>query len=348
MLIGIHDYDVKKGKLFIPNLQAMKISSYYKNNGHIVNLLPREKLRETYDELYFFRNKINKHKHLDLWEKENSFCFGRQFSQRYVPLSEEIEESKPDITLYSPYFRQAFLDLTMTEASIASYLKSIDYIQIYTFNTVFNFEYHIPKPRCFLYDEYWPDIGEVSEAIDQISKMYSTIKVLRNILLDSEEQYWTIPHNSFSFHSHFCFVMPTTKTYSEYKNLITECQEKNIRKMPMIYWGIDEQDNYSELFMAKELIATINKGFLAYSKNMLPKFKYQKNSVKNFYNSCFTRVDSYFNHNNLGKSIFDFFRSEQQRQIVPLMEIPIYGPTIRKLIHYKLQKNQGGWHYNGC
>lgn len=101
MSIGIYDMDLMTYKVVPFNLEAMKLSSYYKKKGEIVVLATqfcperhsRFFVRKDYDDGIYPPN---------MGQIENVEYGGNAFSNNvYVPLPLEIEKSKPDTSLYA-------------------------------------------------------------------------------------------------------------------------------------------------------------------------------------------------------------------------------------------------------
>lgn len=107
MSVGIYDADFFKYKQIVINLEAMKISAYYKRKGEIVNLC------KTYNPSYFSKNYYIKDLldgdyNSDIFREENNtqWC-GRAFNQvKYKPLDLEIEKMRPDTRLYDKHIKQ--------------------------------------------------------------------------------------------------------------------------------------------------------------------------------------------------------------------------------------------------
>lgn len=107
MHIGIIDCDLlAKGNHRFPNLACMKISSYYKNNDHDVDLVRSwEEDLSIYDKLLvskvFTSTEIPVIKHDNIRYGGTGFYFDKA-----EPLPDRIEHIKPDYTLYYDYIKQ--------------------------------------------------------------------------------------------------------------------------------------------------------------------------------------------------------------------------------------------------
>lgn len=102
MYIGIFDQDIKLyPSKFVPSLELMKVSSFYKSKGDIVELCFDMNDFEKYDIVYLSRNSLSaKDFPQDLLSKANVEWVGRGFVGSYVQLSPEMEHQQADKTLY--------------------------------------------------------------------------------------------------------------------------------------------------------------------------------------------------------------------------------------------------------
>lgn len=103
MIIGILDHDIFHWS-FTPNLEAMKMSTYYKNQRHIVKLIYKLENLNIYDKIIIRKDKIDIAFPSELFVLPNIEYGGLAFTNgNYSPMDEKIEKSKPDITLYDKY-----------------------------------------------------------------------------------------------------------------------------------------------------------------------------------------------------------------------------------------------------
>ena len=104
--IGLYDADMAKYTHVLFNLDLMKLSTYYKNQRHLVQLIPEIDL-DKYSKIIYRK---------DYYDGTFDRCItndkieygGRAFSlDRYIPLPEDIERLKGDRYIYErmrPYF----------------------------------------------------------------------------------------------------------------------------------------------------------------------------------------------------------------------------------------------------
>lgn len=101
MSIGIMDADMATYTLVPFNLEAMKLSSYYKKRGEVVVLSPS--FTPEKNTKFFYRKDYNDGNFpIDLIKADNVEYGGLAFSNNiYKPLPLEIEQMKPDAELYA-------------------------------------------------------------------------------------------------------------------------------------------------------------------------------------------------------------------------------------------------------
>lgn len=100
MSIGIYDMDVSTYTLVPFNLEAMKLSTYYKKNNQVVVLAPS--FTPEKNTKFIVRKDYNDGNFPPLIGHENVSYGGFAFSNNiYKPLPIEVEKCKPDTTLYS-------------------------------------------------------------------------------------------------------------------------------------------------------------------------------------------------------------------------------------------------------
>lgn len=102
MKIGIIDSDLigRKNHKF-PNLALMKISTFEKANGNLVNLLLSYNNLKKYDKIYLAKVFSDTSIGVDIGKYNNLVCGGTGFFSENAPqLPYEIEHTTPDYTLY--------------------------------------------------------------------------------------------------------------------------------------------------------------------------------------------------------------------------------------------------------
>ena len=103
MYIGLIDDDIRQKSLKFPNLEIMKLSSYYKQNRDIVELCTDYRTFERYSKIIIRKDKIDNDLPNMLLSKARGRCEygGYAFTNGiYIPMPDDIEKSLPDVTIY--------------------------------------------------------------------------------------------------------------------------------------------------------------------------------------------------------------------------------------------------------
>lgn len=101
MYIGLIDFDLLTNKKRPPNLELMKLSAYYKFKRNIVELVRNCKEWERYSQIELFKNVQDQTFPSVLINEMKPILHGEGFfGEKYIPYSEEIENSLPDISIY--------------------------------------------------------------------------------------------------------------------------------------------------------------------------------------------------------------------------------------------------------
>jgi hypothetical protein len=103
MSIGLYDEDFFKYHQTVPNLELMKLATYYKKKREIVVLAPSV-APDRYSQFFLRKDYYDGTFPSELKESEKIQYGGLAFSyNKYRPLSQEIEECNADFTIYMPY-----------------------------------------------------------------------------------------------------------------------------------------------------------------------------------------------------------------------------------------------------
>lgn len=126
MDIGLLDQDaLSSPNTFLPNLEIMKLSTYYKKNKNYVSFILDPNKIERYNKVVL-RKDMNDGEYLsELFLEDKCEYGGLAFTNGvYVPLAEEIEDSVPDISIYNSYFKKILIGKKKYEDLQRKLLKS--------------------------------------------------------------------------------------------------------------------------------------------------------------------------------------------------------------------------------
>lgn len=170
--IGMFDKDLKTFKNSPFNLELMKLSTYFKDKGEIVTLVPTfspEKHQKFYYWQDYFTDNIT-----EKITQPNITIGGRAFTNDvYKPLKEEVERQKPDVFLYSKMNKRYYDTKVAAEGfrlmTNAVHLRlSLDEKKVWE-----DFYCQVSKKGAltiFLHDKNLNDIEGAKEAVDFLFK----------------------------------------------------------------------------------------------------------------------------------------------------------------------------------
>lgn len=107
MRVGIIDADLLyRPRQRFPNLACMKISGFYKREGHRTELIQDYKEIRRYDRLFLFKVFTDTYVPNEILQLENLTYGGTGFYyDKAPPLPEEMEHGMPDYELYQDYIQ---------------------------------------------------------------------------------------------------------------------------------------------------------------------------------------------------------------------------------------------------
>lgn len=177
MSVGLYDADFFKYHQTIFNLELMKLSTYYKRKKEITIMAPSF-APERYTKFFYRKDFNDGDFRPDLNQHDNLIYGGRAFSNnRYVPLSEEIEQCAPDISIYERYKNIFIDDSSSHKAYYTTLTRGIHLRLSLDGKTIWkDFEKQIPKGTkgrvFFLHDYNLNDIEYSAENILLMMKKY--------------------------------------------------------------------------------------------------------------------------------------------------------------------------------
>lgn len=107
-MIGLVDYDLLHDSHCItPNLEIMKLSQYYKDRNHMVKFLTNARNLDLFDRVYIQKDNLAPPYPINSLARDNVTVGGLAYTNNnYIPLKPEIEESKPDFSIYKAFLRE--------------------------------------------------------------------------------------------------------------------------------------------------------------------------------------------------------------------------------------------------
>lgn len=177
--IGLYDIDFFHSSRKIPNLELMKIFSYFYNKGDIVVMVnPKESLLR-FSMVYFFKEtNVPIPKHLDL-SGERRQVIGHGFYRKAPVLNDDIKKEKPN---YLPY--DLNIDKFPNEKSYEK-IKKGSLIRLET-NDFSDFDKS--KKNIYLVDNNIASISSFEDFYKEYGRDYN-INFLRSIIVDNEKDF---------------------------------------------------------------------------------------------------------------------------------------------------------------
>ena len=197
-MIGLLDYDYSSStstRLLVPNIEIMKLATYYKlEENHFCRLLSLEEEELTnYDKIYFFSElNINPRVPDNFLRAKNVIYGGTAFTNgKYIPFENEIIDfTIPRPTIYKDSLKQKYND--GIKSKVINHVLDDSYYRNYAGKNKLPLPAIQPKKRIFLYDrEFFYDDWEYT--IKTISaRRPSTIIRIHPIICKTLAQYFTM------------------------------------------------------------------------------------------------------------------------------------------------------------
>lgn len=214
-IIGLVDYDLFTGVLKTPNVEIMKLASYYKTEeGQFCRLLRLEEEPSLYDKIFFFSEKGNCSIPDSFKKSKNVVYGGTGFTKGiYIPFEKElIDYTVPNPIIYKDYLREE-MEKSLTFKEVNDFLDNT-YHRMYAGNKKLIVPPTEKRKKIFLYDrdffwETWEkDIEELLKgnpsslnrihpiycdsfdkllAVKRIKKMLSTTEIILTLPIKFNE-----------------------------------------------------------------------------------------------------------------------------------------------------------------
>lgn len=168
-MIGLLDYTLQTStsvNLTVPNLEIMKLATYYKTEENIFCRLIslNEQELSAYDKIYIFSEQPSRPKlPVQFLRANNVIMGGSAFTETdYIPFDNEIiDYTIPRPAIYKEYFKQKYNDGIKTK--IIEHILDDSYYRRFAGKNQLPLPPVIPKKRVFIYDtnffkEGWQDI----------------------------------------------------------------------------------------------------------------------------------------------------------------------------------------------
>lgn len=172
-MIGLVDYDwfqSKKSSILIPNLEIMKLATYYKveENQFCRLLTLDEQELSSYDKIYFFSELYNNPNIPEAYLRAKNVEFGGTgfTNGKYIPFKNEIiDYTIPKPSIYKEFLKEKYNN--GIKAKVISHVLDDTYYRNYAGKNKLPLTAIRTRQRVFLYDRdfFYPDWQETIEKI---------------------------------------------------------------------------------------------------------------------------------------------------------------------------------------
>ena len=195
-MIGLVDYDLQtssSNKLIPPNIEIMKLATYYKNEENTFSRLISLKETElsSYDIIYFFSEAEVQPEVPIQFKGTNVIYGGTAFTNNYKPFDNSlIDFTLPKVFIYKEFLKQKYQDGIKTK--IINHILDDTYYRNYAGEARLPIPPIIPNKRVFLYDKdfFYSDWEDTIEEI--ISHRPSSIIHIHPIICNKIIDYFKL------------------------------------------------------------------------------------------------------------------------------------------------------------
>ena len=272
MIIGLLDYDLITGESRFPNLELMKLSSYYKSRRDTVELIRDCRDFMIYDKIYLRKEEPRGSLPYQLIaEAKNKIEYGgRFFSKQYKPFMPEIEMAVPDKLLYDFKWVQKKQAPTFKTAINSYTCLRTDYCDLQRLVS--------EKQRYLLYDDNIADhLTDFTNFIYRVKRRAKKIRFVNPVIVSSLEDLNAILKWGELIHLHNIYEINFKPDITDIKN-----------NLPL-YTG---RTIYVDVFDEKYRNVSLENGYAL----IRSEFEYLKTLIKDYGFYCSTKT---FGHDKL-------------------------------------------------
>ena len=279
-MIGLVDYDFcksKKTSVLIPNIEIMKLATYYrKEENHFCRLLTLDEQElDSYDKIYFFSEKANIPIIPEQYLRANNIEYGgTAFTKNYIPFKNQIiDYTIPRPTIYKDFLKQKYND--GVKAKIISHVLDDSYYRNYAGENKLPLSPVLSRKRFYLYDKdfFYPDWEETLKIISERNP--SSIVRIHPVICHTLTEYFKL--RSFSKFARTNEIIldinipleDTNYMFNHYKHLFLA----DITKSSNVYLPLGGTLN-SQAKYFKDFIYKLNLLYSFWSKGIFIKIKY--------------------------------------------------------------------------
>lgn len=263
MDIGLLDQDaICSPETFIPNLEIMKLSTYYKKNKNYVSLILNPDNIERYTRIILRKDNLDSNYLSNVLLEKKCDYGGLAFTNnRYISLEEEIENCTPDLSIYNNYFNKIL-------SKQKKGLKKIEDFQVASFirlssnqkNCDLNAEKGLigdTRRSILIYDQ---DIFNIDSSLERLSSLIQTSKQKVKFVYEQSS-------TDFNQISNWCkqkFFKADNKLFynkiiynKEFKEICDNSHDFHLR--PLLLMATDKNQTYTLNFLKNDFKNSLNR-----------------------------------------------------------------------------------------
>lgn len=271
-MIGLIDYDLFF-KFKYPNLEIMKLFSYFKKQRKNIELITNIDQIDHYAHIFFRQENSNYEFPTHIINDIRTQWGGKAFSPHYEPMKSTIEYIVPDSSIYYDYLISSIYAGAI-KPSILTHVKKTNYARIINNGMLYdpNFETKLDanKPYLVIYDDNFFSYNEWFRIFDSI-KDYSIQLVYPGIITELQDATNILLSNNFKHKNNkIVFRLPLNDKKIIVKELFPHFDNTvgNNCYMEFGYDALGKDDFLIKLF---NLLDVVFKGYsLGYTIKMCP------------------------------------------------------------------------------
>lgn len=351
MDIGLLDHDALfYPNAFYPNLEIMKLSTYYKKNKDYVSLILNMNNTDRYNKIVL-RKEINDENYPSslLLDKRCEYG-GRAFTNgEYIPFDMKIENSIPDLSIYNLYFKtilkgnKKYLDMTKKYLN-SSFIRlssngkdcDIDISKSITQNTKRGHD-------IFVYDN---NIFKINNSINVLEENTNGAQKVLFINFQKSSNFedieklcrckWCGAKNE--------IIYDKVILNKEFKIICEKSQDFFVK--PSILMCCDKNKTYTRNFLISDFKNSLNRAIYSITTKSKIKFKCKEEPYDDNFKMLYRSLDSWISNNFVNYSFYDFILNRSKKQIKFLDSLIKNDSILKDLVNVapgRIRSKGGKW-----
>lgn len=268
MYIGLIDYDaLSYPKKFFPNLEIMKLSSYFKKDKNIVKLVLNQSDLDKYSKIYLRKNINDNDYPSSLILNERCTYGGLAFTNNeYLPMGMEIESCVPDLQIYDKYYSNFNVSKLVKEKK--DMLAKSCFVRLIYNGEIKNFYKNsctpLHKGSIFIYDMNLFDTNNILPILNNIG--YKThIKFIYPQTIKNKEIYFQVCREKWNYAKNKIIFNDKIVLNKEFKDFCINSKDFKIKGYFLT--GYDSNNTFTENYLKQEINRVLNRTIYSVSSN---------------------------------------------------------------------------------